>query len=183
MLGPEDEDDPVLAGVERGHAAAGAMGGLVERADLAGAHVHHFDPAPVEDGALGIRPGVVDNPLAVGRPHAGIGEDPAARPAGDLLIIRFHCGRTMGGQQDRRERRKMAPSDPEPVEQGDRARRQVARQRFHGKALCAGPDPVASRRGRRRPIGILGASPFQARLPPRPGRRLPIILDEARLAV
>ena len=49
MLGTEDEHNFHFARMKRGDAAAGAVAGFVEHADLAGAHAGHFNARAVED--------------------------------------------------------------------------------------------------------------------------------------
>src|SRR5262249_8422414 len=73
----------------RRHATAGPVPRLVEDSHRARFGVDTLDPGAVKDAARGVGAGVVDHPLAVRRPDAGVGQDVAAGPERELLL---HAG-------------------------------------------------------------------------------------------
>ena len=86
MLGAEDEHHPVVDGAHRDDAAAGTLDRLVEHLNPSGRHLDPFDPRPVEACPGGIRADVVHQPLPVGGPDPGVGEEMAVGGGGDLAF-------------------------------------------------------------------------------------------------
>ena len=82
ILGAENEGDAVVGRAERGDAAAGAAAAFVEQLDFPCFDIHALDARAVEHGAGGVAADVIDDPAAVGRPHAGVGEDVVVRGVG-----------------------------------------------------------------------------------------------------
>ncbi len=86
ILRAEDEDDLPFARMERYHAAVRPIPGPVQLFDLAGRDVHHFNRFAGKIGTCLVRAGVIDDPLAVGRPNAGVGKNPAPGTMGELAL-------------------------------------------------------------------------------------------------
>jgi hypothetical protein len=62
------------------------MVGPIHLLYLAGYNVYHFDGLAAKDRALTVRAGVVHDPLAIGRPDSGIGENMSPRITGELAF-------------------------------------------------------------------------------------------------
>src|SRR6185436_1162489 len=78
--------------MERDDATMGTAAGLIEDFHFPCVDVDHLDPRAVETLASHIGAGVVNEPAAVGRPYARVGEDPASGTAGDLFFHKSAVG-------------------------------------------------------------------------------------------
>src|SRR5947209_3845841 len=88
IFGPKDKNDFVVPGMKSGSATVGPEPGVIQAPDLSCLYVHHLDVLAVKLLARGIRAGVIDKPLTVGRPDADVGKNMAAPLTSDLLFDR-----------------------------------------------------------------------------------------------
>src|SRR5437763_12668317 len=81
---PADEDDPAINGIASGHAAVRAGSAAIEHAHFAGSDIGLLDRGAIKKTARRIGAGVIDDPLPIGRPNTGVGEDMILRSASAL---------------------------------------------------------------------------------------------------
>ena len=86
MLRTENEDDFRFARIERNDAAVRAIPGPVQLFDLAARDVHHFNRIAGKIGPCLVRASIVNDPLAVGGPNAGVGKNTAPGTSGKLAL-------------------------------------------------------------------------------------------------
>ena len=86
VLRPENEDDFVFARMKSDHAAISPIPGPVQLSDLAGADVDCLDGQAIEPISRCVAARIVNEPLAVRRPDARVGQNASARAARDLFF-------------------------------------------------------------------------------------------------
>jgi hypothetical protein len=72
--------------VEGDDAAACVTRRPIELFYLAGHEIYHLDSTAAKDRALGVRAGIIYDPLAIRRPNSRVGENPPAGTAGKLVL-------------------------------------------------------------------------------------------------